>query len=363
MTNTEQRRQKLRRLVKKANVDGILVTNFTNVTYLTGFSGDDSFLLVTRDKDILLSDPRYTEQIQEECPGLELAIRGPGVKMATFLAKVIGESKTTQLAVESLSMTVSMWNFLKETLAAVELAPTEGLVEQLREIKDKSEIVAIRGAVDTAQRAFSVIRASLRDGQPEKEVAHAIEQQIRWFGGSGCSFPPIVAVGPRAALPHAVPGDQEIGESDFVLIDWGAHQNLYMSDLTRILVTGRISPKLERIYGVVLNAQQAAIEAVRPGAVMHDVDAAARNVIAEAGYGKRFGHSLGHGIGLEIHEGPRLAQNEYRPLKAGMVITIEPGIYLPGWGGVRIEDDLLVTRDGCEVLTTVPKELVDCVIG
>ena len=136
-----------------------------------------------------------------------------------------------------------------------------------------------------------------------------------------------------------------------------------MSDLTRILVTGRISPKLERIYGVVLNAQQAAIEAVRPGAVMHDVDAAARNVIAEAGYGKRFGHSLGHGIGLEIHEGPRLAQNEYRPLKAGMVITIEPGIYLPGWGGVRIEDDLLVTRDGCEVLTTVPKELVDCVIG
>ena len=363
MTNTEQRRQKLRRLVKKANVDGILVTNFTNVTYLTGFSGDDSFLLVTRDKDILLSDPRYTEQLQEECPGLELAIRSPGVKMAAFLGKVIRESKTKQLAIESLSMTVSMCNFLKETLTTVELVPTEGLVEQLREIKDKSEIVAIRAAVDTAQRAFSVIRASLRDGQPEREVAHEIEQQIRWFGGSGCSFPPIVAVGPRAALPHAVPGDQEIGNSDFVLIDWGAHQNLYMSDLTRILVTGRISPKLERIYGVVLKAQQAAIEAVRPDAVMHDVDAAARNVIAKAGYGKRFGHSIGHGIGLEIHEGPRLAQNEYRPLKAGMVITIEPGIYLPGWGGVRIEDDLLVTRDGCEVLTTVPKELVDCVIG
>ena len=148
------------------------------------------------------------------------------------------------------------------------------------------------------------------------------------------------------------------------MIDWGAlSPGGYRSDLTRVLVTGRISPKLERIYGVVLNAQQAAIEAVRPGAVMHDVDAAARDVIAEAGYGKRFGHSLGHGIGLEIHEGPRLAQNEYRPLKAGMVITIEPGIYLPGWGGVRIEDDLLVTRDGCEVLTTVPKELVDCVIG
>ena len=362
MAKSEQRRDKLRRLMRKADVDAMLVTNFANVTYLTGFTGDDSFLLVTRDKDILLSDPRYTEQLEEECPGLELAIRNSGIKMGDFLGKVIRQAHVSRLAIEALSMTVSMWNFLETIVSRVELVPVEGLVEQLREIKDRDEINAIRDAIECAQRAFAVIRASLRNGRSENEIAHEIEHQIRWFGGSGCSFSPIVAIGPRAALPHAVPGEQQIGESDFLLIDWGARNRLYVSDLTRILVTGRISPKLERIYGVVSKAQEAAIELVRPGAMMHDVDAAARNVIAAAGYGKRFGHSLGHGIGLEIHEGPRLAQNEFRPLKAGMVVTIEPGIYLPGWGGVRIEDDLLVTRNGCEVLTTVPKELADCVI-
>jgi Xaa-Pro aminopeptidase len=218
--------------------------------------------------------------------------------------------------------------------------------------------------VECAERAFAVVRASLRPGRSEKEIADEIEHQVRLFGGRCCSFPPIVAAGPRSALPHATPAeDRMIGGSGFVLIDWGAQRGLYVSDLTRVLVAGKIPPKLERVYGVVLKAQQRAIDSIKAGATMHEVDAAARRVIARAGYGKYFGHGLGHGVGLEVHEAPRLAANQHRPLRAGMVVTVEPGIYLPSWGGVRIEDDVLVTRTGSEVLTGVPKDLADCVVA
>ena len=203
----------------------------------------------------------------------------------------------------------------------------------------------------------------MRPEQTEQEIAHQIERLIHDFGGSGPAFPPIVAAGPRAALPHAVPTDQQIGCSDLLLIDWGATRSLYRSDLTRILVTGRISPKLERIYGLVLKAQQQAIAAIRPGALMSEVDRAARSVIADAGHGKHFGHALGHGFGLEVHEQPRLAANVDRPLKPGMIVTVEPGIYLPRWGGIRIEDDILVTRDGHEVLSVLPTDLASCIVS
>jgi Xaa-Pro aminopeptidase len=171
-----------------------------------------------------------------------------------------------------------------------------------------------------------------------------------------------VAVGPRAALPHATPTGRQLKDGDFTLIDWGVNSGLYMSDLTRIIVTGRISPKLRKVYGVVLNAQLAAIDAIRPGLTGEEIDAVARNVIKRAGFGKAFGHGLGHGTGLEIHEAPRLAVGQKTKLRPGMIVTVEPGVYLPGWGGVRIEDDVLVTRAGREVLTDVPKQLEDCAI-
>jgi Xaa-Pro aminopeptidase len=187
---------------------------------------------------------------------------------------------------------------------------------------------------------------------------------VRLFGGTCGAFPSIVGVGPRAALPHGRPvRDSRIGDYDFVLIDWGARGRLYHSDLTRVLATAKLSPQLQKVYGVVLNAQRSAIAAIRPGAVMKDVDRAARKVIEDAGFGPQFGHSLGHGIGLAVHEQPRLAPDQDRPLAAGMVVTVEPGIYLPEWGGVRIEDDVLVTADGCEVLTGVAKELEECVVS
>jgi Xaa-Pro aminopeptidase len=236
-------------------------------------------------------------------------------------------------------------------------------VEQLRMIKDREEIQRTRVACDQARRAFEVVRASLRPEMTELEVAADLEYQARRFGAKCLSFDPIIAAGARAALPHGRASEQRIGAADFTLIDWGVNEGLYMSDLTRMVVTGKISPKLRKIYDVVLQAQLAAIAAIQPGVTCESVDRVARDIITKAGFGKQFGHGLGHGTGLEIHEAPRLAQGQSTVLAPGMIVTVEPGIYLPEWGGVRIEDDILVTREGHEVLTSVPKELEECVVG
>lgn len=359
----QARRDRLRKSFRKAGVDALLVTDFTNVTYLTGFTGDDSYLLVRRDGETILSDPRYITQLEEECPGVDLDIRSPGVPMLKAVTKVVGATKAGRLGIEADSMTVGLLNQIAEKMPKIELVPTSGLVEDLRLIKDKDEIERLRRAVWQAEKAFAVLRSTLRPEKTEKEVADELEHQFRLFGGKDASFASIVAVGPRAALPHATPGASRIGEDDFVLVDWGANDGLYCSDLTRMIVTGKISPKFERIYNTVLEAQTRAIAAVRPGALAHDVDNVARSYITKAGFGKRFRHGLGHGLGMLVHEAPRLAVNSQTVLKPGMVVTVEPGIYLPGWGGIRIEDDILVTRNGHEVLTSVPKRLEDTVIG
>ncbi len=359
-----QRRESLRRLLVKNELAALLVTDERNVTYLTGFTGDSSYLLVARDRELLLSDQRYTQQLDEECPGLDLAIRGPGGKVTDFAAEVVAKLALPSLAIEADTVTARFHEKLRESLQGTTLANTSGLVESLREIKDAEEIEEIREAIQIAEQAFLHIRGKLRHGRTEKEVADELEYQIRLSGGTCGAFPAIVGVGPRAALPHGRPiRESKIGDADFVLIDWGARGRLYHSDLTRVLVTGKLSPQLEQVYGVVLKAQQAAIAQIRPGAVMKEVDAVARSVIEDAGFGEAFGHSLGHGIGLAVHELPRLAPDQDRKLAAGMVVTVEPGIYLPGWGGVRIEDDVLVTPDGCEVLTSVPKQLDECVLN
>jgi Xaa-Pro aminopeptidase len=363
MSQYAARRDKLRRQLKKLGLDALLVTNFTNVTYLTGFTGDDSYLLVLDRGEVMVSDPRYTTQLAEECPALEASIRPPGVGMVDEVVKVARRAKLSKLGIEGTSMTVSLRDQIAAALAKTELVATSDLVEELRVIKDKEEVAEIRRAVWFAERAFAVLRASLRPERTEKEVADELENNIRLFGGKSCSFPSIIAVGARAALPHARPTEQQIGADDFVLVDWGARGALYVSDLTRVLVTGKISPKLERIYRVVLTAQEQAIAAIRAGRTCHEIDQVARKAIAKAGFDRNFGHGLGHGIGLEIHEAPRLAANQHRPLEAGMVVTVEPGVYLPGWGGVRIEDDVLVTKTGCEVLTSVAKQWEDAIIA
>jgi Xaa-Pro aminopeptidase len=366
MTRFAIRRDALRRLLAEKSLPPLLVTDERNVTYLTGFTGDSTYLLVAPGRDLIISDGRYTQQLKEECPDLDAAIRGPGTRLDAFAADTLATLALPALGVESDAMTVSGYEKFSKSLKATQLVHTSGLVESLREIKDEQEITSIREAIDIAQRAFAAIRSSLRSGRTEKEVADELEYQIRLSGGTCGAFPSIVGVGPRAALPHGRPAaNSRIGDFDFVLFDWGARgpsHGGYHSDLTRVLVTGKLSPQLQNVYEVVLTAQRAAIAAIRPGAIMKDVDAAARQSIDRAGFGREFNHSTGHGIGLAVHEQPRLAPDQDRPLAAGMVVTVEPGIYLPGWGGVRIEDDVLVTDSGCEVLTSVPKNLEDCII-
>jgi Xaa-Pro aminopeptidase len=362
MSSFASRRKRLRALIRRAKADALLVTNFKNVTYLTGFTGDDSYLLVTLDGEKLVTDMRYTTQLEEECPGLKLEVRPPGLSMLKAVTKVVKRGRIERLGIEGASATVSFQQSLAKALPKLEIVVTENLVERLRLVKDKDEIEATRLACLQARRAFDVVRAALTPDMTELEVAAELEYQARRFGAKALSFPPIVAVGPRAALPHATPTLRRLGDSDFTLIDWGVNSGLYMSDLTRIVVTGRISPKLRKIYTAVLKAQLAAIDAIRPGLTGEEVDRVARRIITRAGFGKAFGHGLGHGTGLEIHEAPRLAVGQKTKLRPGMIVTVEPGVYVPGWGGVRIEDDVLVTRTGHEVLSDVPKQLEDSVL-
>ena len=357
------RREKLRKLLKKTGAEALLVTSVPNVTYLTGFTGDSSYLLVTQENQILISDGRYPTQIEEECPGLEMNIRRAGVLIHQQVAKILRAAGISRLAIEADSMTVATRERIAEKLPKLEIGATSGMVEHLRQVKDKEELALIRQAARIAEKSFAVIRAGLRPEQTEKQIGDALEHQFRLFGGDGPAFAPIVAVGPRAALPHAKLTDRRVGDGDILLVDWGAQWRLYKSDLTRVLVTGKISTKLRRVYEVVLSAQARAIAAIRPGVPTTEVDAAARNVIAEAGFDRRFNHGIGHGFGLEIHESPRMSGKNTATLKPGMVVTVEPGVYIPGWGGVRIEDDILVTRDGHEVLTSLPKQFEEMVVS
>jgi Xaa-Pro aminopeptidase len=352
------RREKLRSNLDADDLDALLVTAPTNVSYLTGFTGDSSVLVLSRVRDVIISDGRFTTQLEQECPGLECTIRPPGQEMNPAIAHVLDGLAHKHVAVEATSMTVAEYEALRAAAPHVSFVSVVGRVEALRQIKDADEIAAIREAVLIAERAFTMLRAGLRRDESEKDTADALEGYLRRCGATGASFPPIVAVGVRSALPHARPTSQTlIGHDDFVLIDWGATGRPYKSDLTRLVVTGKVTPKFEAIYRIVLAAQERGIAAIRPGAKAQDVDAEARSVIEEAGFGRFFDHGLGHGLGMDIHEAPRLRKTSDVTLQPGMVVTVEPGIYLPDWGGIRIEDDVLVTPDGCEVLTHLPRSL------
>ncbi|MCS7303958.1 MAG: Xaa-Pro peptidase family protein [Thermoguttaceae bacterium] len=360
------RRDRLCRLLRRLNLQGLLVTDRLNVTYLTGFTGEDSYLLIWTEGQLLLTDARFSQQAQEECPELELVVRPVGSTMLEALGRAIRSARVGQLGIEAENVSVEFFDRLSFRLRRVELLKTTGLVEQLRQIKEPEEVQRIRQAVWQAERAFRAMWATLRWEKTELDLANELEMYLRQFGARGSSFPPIVACGERSAWPHARPMPIPITTGRLLLVDWGANEGLYQSDLTRTLIVGRISAKLGRLYQVVYQAQQRAIGAIRPGVSAQQVDAVARRVITQAGWGKRFGHSLGHGIGLAVHEGPRLGplrRNQPEALlRPGMVVTVEPGVYLPGFGGVRIEDVVLVTRTGCELLSSLPKSLEEMIL-
>jgi Xaa-Pro aminopeptidase len=361
---TPARREKLARALKADQADAFLVSDPTNVRYLTGFSGEDAVLLLARGRAVIVSDGRFMTQLAEECPAVESHIRPVGQTRTEAVAGVVGKLGTRRLAFEAAAVSVAEFEALREKLPSTSFKGVNGRVERLRAVKDRGEVAAIREAIGFAERAFAMLRNGLRLGESEKDVADALESYLRRCGATAASFPPIVAVGPRSALPHARPtAGARLGDADFVLIDWGATGRPYKSDLTRVLVTGKVTPKFETIYRTVLAAQERGIAAIRPGVTARDVDAEARSAIEEAGFGRFFTHGLGHGLGMDIHEAPRLRTGSDDVLRPGMVVTVEPGVYLPDWGGVRIEDDVLVTRDGCEVLTRVPRSLDEARVG
>ena len=358
MDRSLSRRQELVQCLKTDRADALLILSETSVRYLTGFRGDSSALILLNDRAILVSDGRYTTQIAEECSGLDVHIRSVGTLLNAAIADVVGKLGIRSLAFESAIMTVADFEELREKLPSLEMTGVKGRVEVLRAVKDEDEIAAIRASIGMAERAFAMLREGLRPGESEKEVADALEEHLRRAGAESAAFAPIVAVGERSALPHAKPSpDVKLGDGDFVLVDWGANGCSYRSDLTRVLATGKVTSKFETLYQTALAAQERGIAAIRPGAVAQDVDAEARSVIEDAGFGPFFQHGLGHGLGMEIHEAPWFRKGSQTVLKPGMVVTVEPGIYLPGWGGIRIEDDVLVTPDGREVLTQVPRSL------
>jgi Xaa-Pro aminopeptidase len=361
----QRRRERLARALAGQGVDAFLSTGRANVTYLTGFTGDSSAVLVTPSRSLLVSDPRYVGQIQDECPDVEAHIRAPAQKLHEAIVEVLGKLGATSCGCEAGSLTVAEGEALREAGPAVSWKGSLGVVEKLRMVKDEVEVGQIRRAIDIAERAFTAFLALLRADDTEKDLADAMEGMVRRCGGKGCAFEPILAVGERSALPHCPPTGRRVREAGFLLVDWGAvTPEGYHSDLTRVVDTHRTSAvsgadrdRLARIHALVNKAREAALACVRPGAVCQEVDRAARAVIEEAGHGEHFGHGLGHGIGLQIHEEPAVRMRSETVLAPGMVFTIEPGVYLPGWGGVRIEDDVLVTPDGCEVLTSVPRGL------
>lgn len=349
-----RRRAALRGLLTGAGVDALLVTDLLNIRYLTGFTGSNAAVLVHAESDektLFCTDGRYTTQSAAEVPDLERVVARPS---AVALVKRAAKER---VGFESQHVSVEEYEALQEH---VKLERTPGLVERLRLVKDDAEVEALRQACSAADRALDDLLATggLRPGRTELEVARDLENRMLEHGSSEPSFASIVAAGAHSAIPHHQPTHTELKRGDFVKLDFGATVDGYHSDMTRTFVIGEPADWQREVYDLVHTAQAAGVDAVAPGAEVSDVDAAARSVIAAAGRGDEFAHGLGHGVGLQIHEAPSLAATGVGTLSAGMAVTVEPGVYLAGRGGVRIEDTLVVRAGEPELLTLSTKNLV-----
>lgn len=347
--------KKLRQALQQADLPALLVTSAHSRRYLTGFTGTAGVAVITADEAFFITDFRYTEQANDQIEGYEIIEQK--TTLIEAVAQLVEDKQLTKLGFEQDAMTYAEYDRYANALKA-ELVPTSGLVEKIRLIKTEDELTIIKQACKIADDAYEHILTFIKPGMTELEVSNELEFFMRKQGATSSSFDIIVASGTRSALPHGVATDKVIESGDFVTLDFGAYYNGYVSDVTRTLAVGEPSDKLKEIYQVVLDSQLLALEKIKPGMTGKEADAISRDYIASKGYGEAFGHSLGHGIGLEVHEGPGLSSRSDVVLEPGMVITIEPGIYLPGIGGVRIEDDALVTETGVEKLTHTSKELV-----
>ncbi|MEE9199539.1 MAG: aminopeptidase P family protein [Dehalococcoidia bacterium] len=360
---TDQRLVKLRGKLAENGLDAILISQPENRFYLSGFSGSAGYLMSSADQAVIATDFRYFEQSRQQCPGYQLVKIAGGERPLHWLEEALSIVKPKRLGFESGHVPHALYTQLRGALSEMDgarrprLMSTQHLVESLRATKDEEEIEAIQAAAGIADAALEEVVPAIEAGMSEKQVAWELEKAVREHGADGVSFDTIVASGPNGALPHHRPGDRTIREGEPVVIDMGARLNGYCSDITRTVVMGRPDATLTRVYDTVLAAQLTAIATVQSGMTGHDADGLARKVIEQAGYGDNFGHSLGHGIGLAVHEHPRLGPNSSSSLDSSMVFTIEPGIYIPGWGGVRIEDMVVLQNGRARVLTETPKAL------
>jgi Xaa-Pro aminopeptidase len=338
-------------------VDAVVVTRLPNVRYLTGFTGSNGQALIGTDGGVFFTDGRYTEQSRREVPGLERVTYSQN--LAEVLRDACAARGVRRLGFEDGAMTVRTLRTLEGTLDGVDLSPVGEEVDRLRWVKDAEELALLQSAQDATDQAFEDILEKLAVGQSERQVAQELEHAMRRAGADGLSFDTIVAFGENSAEPHHEPGHRSLEEGDVVKMDFGAMWGGYHADMTRTVAFGEIGAELKRIYEVVREAQTAGVEAVRAGVAGGEVDAASRAVVEEAGYGERFSHGLGHGVGLEVHEGPGLRRAGTDELPVGSVVTVEPGVYVPSLGGVRIEDMVEVRADGCRVMAGSTKELIE----
>jgi len=353
--SSQPRLRALRQLLTEHSMSALLVSNPLNITYLSGFTGSSGYLLVTETDAILVTDGRYTVQAAEECPDLTVEItRQRGY--LEVLKDLIQHHALSRLAVEGEDLTVTRINLLEERLGeTVGLMVTDQLVSQLRLIKDAEEISQIKEAIRVAEEAFLACKPFIRAGVSERTISVELEYAMRKMGAEKLAFETIVASGPNSAKPHHTPGKRVLEKGDLVTVDWGAQVDGYCSDLTRTFGIGKVPSKQVEQYNLVLEAQQRAIAGLKPGVTGQEADSLARSLFEEHNYAEAFNHSLGHSLGKEVHDGPGLsASSNILVLAPGMVMTVEPGLYIEGKGGIRIEDDVLITKNGHEVLSHLP---------
>jgi Xaa-Pro aminopeptidase len=353
----ENRLDQVRKLMKDQDLPALIITQDNNRRYLSGFTGDAGFLLITPTKAILSADFRYWEQAEQQAPVYELH-RGKG-RISDWTASALEMAgKPKRIGIEGNQVTVARFDLLQSNFADVEWIKTEGLIEQLRAIKDTDELASMQKAIDLAEEGFLHLMKQIKPGMTESEAAWILEVYLREHGSEGLGFESIVASGPNGAMAHHEPGNRVMQKNEPIIIDWGARVDGYRSDNTRTIALGDGDAKYHEIYNLVNKAEEFAVANIKAGMTGEAADALARDIIAAAGYGDNFGHSLGHGVGLAIHEEPRLSQLNEEILPAGSVVTIEPAIYIPGWGGVRIEDMVLLQDNGAKLLTDVVKKPV-----
>ncbi len=348
--------KKLEHLIAEKGLEGVLLFSPENLFYLTGYRGDEGVLLVEKRGGKLLVDGRYFTQAKEEAEGVEVGLLKSWSK---GIAEELLSRCLKRVGVEAHSLTLGQYQRISEEAEGVELVPIGEDLEGLRARKGPDEVEAIKGAIAISEEALKEVLHLLKPGVKEIEVALELEFRMRRAGSEGVPFPPIVASGPRAALPHATPTEKQIGAGEPVIVDFGARKDRYCSDETRTFLVGGDGGEFEKIYRIVKEAQERAIERIRVGVPLSEVDRAARERIEAAGFGPHFSHGTGHGVGIAVHEWPTVSSESSQVAEEGMVITIEPAIYLPEWGGVRIEDMVLITSSGAEVLTKTPKDLTD----